>query len=469
MTSRCKKIVTDIKLNKNIEDSLKTYANLLSANYNYYSTVKLCMNFYTLKETIMEKDDKNSDVCKYFSVIENLINSSIVNRKKTDEKDIEAINTIRNNVEYKMKILTAFTDGYEIFEYILNRIEAKVKDTVTDVDKEQLSAKMYQYTFCENDPVVINSKIQILMAQLPVRMTKNKFYDVISNTLSIYKGGEAASVDEFVDMLRMSALIDIPKGFDTEYPFLYRVYKDLEEADYKDMDLHTYEDLWTNLTDAADIIMKEVSSYMLMQEVINDLYTILLSVDDSYDINSEFDGYNSSISVIKLSVANDDLDSIFDELTDNFVAIEGLQEHIYENVMILETAFEDIKCEHQKLLENIGFSERFDTLDTISKLVSTSLFVDLDNNTDKNAEIMADATYIEGVKSKLIADFTELFKDKSKLVVRSIMCKILASMPVFFNSQQEIKDYFDYVLESCNDESELCACNKLICEIIEED
>ena len=55
------------------------------------------------------------------------------------------------------------------------------------------------------------------------------------------------------------------------------------------------------------------------------------------------------------------------------------------------------------------------------------------------------------------------------IVVRSIMCKILAAMPIFLDTQQEIKNYFDYVLENCKNDSELTACDKLICEIIEED
>ena len=46
---------------------------------------------------------------------------------------------------------------------------------------------------------------------------------------------------------------------------------------------------------------------------------------------------------------------------------------------------------------------------------------------------------------------------------------ILSAMPIFLNTTQEIKDYFDYVLGSCSDRAELSATAKLIEEIIEDE
>ena len=48
------------------------------------------------------------------------------------------------------------------------------------------------------------------------------------------------------------------------------------------------------------------------------------------------------------------------------------------------------------------------------------------------------------------------------------MAKVLALVPVFFNSQQEIKDYFEYTLSRCNDKDELLCCSRLIEEIMED-
>ena len=230
MGNNNKKLGGEIKSDYNLEDNIKEYTKILGEKYNYYSLVKASMNYYTMKEIILEMTDKNTDVCKYFSIITRLIGNNIIDRQPVDDEAMTAIKQVRENIEYKMKLLTAYTDAFEIYEYVLNRVEAGIKDTVEEVDIDLLSDKMFQYVFSENDKVVINSKLQLLMAQLPIRMTKNKFYDVIANTLLLYKGGDASSLDEFADMIRTSALITKPKGFETEYPFLYHVYNDLKAA-----------------------------------------------------------------------------------------------------------------------------------------------------------------------------------------------------------------------------------------------
>ena len=468
MRSKCKKLITDITRKNDLENNIDSYAKLLACEYNHYATVKMSMNYYTMKEVILEQEDKNTDLCKYFKIVSELIKKHVLDRNCVDDKAMEGISQIRDNIEYKMKNLTAFADGYEIYEYILNRIEYGIKGETEDVDIEQLSAKMFQYVFSENDTVVVNSKLQLLMSQLPVRMTKNKFYDVVANTLSIYKGGEVNSVDDFADMIRTAVLIKRPKGFDNEYPYLYHVFTDLEQADYKNMDIDTFNDLTDRLTKAAEIINNEVSAYMLLQEIVNDVYTLLLTVDKAYDTNLSGDGYKSAIEILKACYDATDMEYVPEELMPQFISIEGVQESVYENVIILEASFDDVKSGNIEVIEKLNLMDDFNALEIVSKLLSTSLFIDLKKESSGDGEI-ADSLYINDLKEQLTNELKTLFTDKDRIVTRSIMCKILASMPIFLNTQQEIKNYFDYVLSNCKDDSELTACKKLVSEIIEED
>lgn len=463
-----KKLIGEIKSDINLEGNIKEYAKLLSEKYNYYAMVKMSMNFYTMKEIISEMTDKNTDVCKYFSVLERLVENNILNRSAVDEEAITAVKQIRENIEYKMKILTSYTDGYEIYEYILNRVEAKVKDKVEDIDTALLSDKMYSYVFNESDKMVVNSKLQLLMAQLPVRMTKSKFGDVVAGTLALYKGGEKASLDEFCEMLRTTSLITKPKGFETEYPFLYHVYTDLLAADYKELNEEDFDSLNDRLNQAAAIINEEASNYILMQEIANDIYTILLAIDEEYEECSKYPAYTAAINIVKRCMECESFDELAEELMDSFISLEGAQEDVTENIMPLEAAFDDICVGKSEDIKALGLEDKFKKLDKISRLLSTSLFIDVEKKTGNLAD-MVDEDYFIEVRDRLIEDFMTLFKDCDRLVVRSIMCKILAAMPIFLNSKQEIKDYFDYTLSGCKDMSELTACNKLICELIEED
>lgn len=467
MIGTCKKLVTDIQREAEPEKNLPEYVSLLERQYNCYATVKGSMNYYTMKEVCDEQEDQNTDVCKYFSILTKLLERFLVKREAVDEEGKNAIRQLRDNVEYKMHILTAYTDVYEIYEYILNRVEMGVKGTVSTVDAKGLSEKMFAYVFSENDTVVINSKLQLMMAQLPVRMTKNKFYDIVSNTLNIYEGGETSSVDAFVDMLRESVLIQKPKGFEQEYPYLYHVYCDLAGADYTGLTESAFDDLSAGLNQAASIIKNEVSAFMLLQEVINDVYTILLTIDASYEENrNSTPGYVSACNILESCVRAKTVEHIPDEIMDEFISIEGVQERVYESIMILETVFDDIRIGKAELAERLGLTDTLNRLDIVGKLLSTSLFIDLDKAAGETTT--ADHAYITEKKDSLIAELAELFDGVKKPVYRSMMCKLLAAMPVFMNSQQEIRDYFDYVIENCRDDSELAACSKLIGEMIEE-
>ena len=274
-------------------------------------------------------------------------------------------------------------------------------------------------------------------------------------------------MDEFVDMLRSAVLLKKPKGFETEYPFLYHVYTDLAEADYAALTLPEFEDLTKRLNQAATIINNEVSAYMLLQEVINDVYTILITIDAAYEKNEEdVPGYAAALRIIKACVKAETIDQLPDEVMDEFFTIEGVQERVYESIVILEAVLDEIRVGKAEQIESLALTETFDRLDKVSKLLSTSLFIDLDKVSRKTET--ADHAYITAKKEALVKELGDLFSSVKRPVYRSMMCKLLAAMPIFMNTQQEIRDYFDYVIENCKDDSELMACNKLISEMIEE-
>jgi hypothetical protein len=470
MLRECKKLVTDIERKADLDKKLPEYVKLLNKQYNYYAVVKMCMNYYTMKSMVEDGDtvDANSDVAKYFNIVSGLIEKYIAGDAPIDDTALEGISQVRENIEYKMHNLTAYTDGFQVYEYILNRVEARVKGTVEAVDTETLAERMFAYVFQENDTVVINSKLKLLLEQLPVRMTKSKFFDIVTNTLSIYKGGDKASVDEFVDMLRTTVLISKPKGFENEYPYLFSTYNRLKAADYGNMDEKTFDELLDMLNRGASIINGEASAYMLLQEIVNDVYTILLTHTEGRTANYGETGYGAALEILTESVKDISIDEITEQLMSKFVLLEGVQEDVYETIMVLESCFDDVKNEMDGITDEPDLNKTVDKLCKVEKLLSTSLFIPLDRDTVAKSDEVADNDYIMKLRDELEADLKKLFSDNSKQINRSIMCKLISSMPIFMNSQQDIKTYFEYVLNNCNDDSELTACAKLIDEIIEE-
>ena len=187
----------------------------------------------------------------------------------------------------------------------------------------------------------------------------------------------------------------------------------------------------------------------------------------AYEKNEEdVPGYAAALRIIKACVKAETIDQLPDEVMDEFFTIEGVQERVYESIVILEAVLDEIRVGKAEQIESLALTETFDRLDKVSKLLSTSLFIDLDKVSRKTET--ADHAYITAKKEALVKELGDLFSSVKRPVYRSMMCKLLAAMPIFMNTQQEIRDYFDYVIENCKDDSELMACNKLISEMIEE-
>ncbi|MCM1287091.1 MAG: hypothetical protein NC240_02185 [Clostridium sp.] len=464
MKGDIKKLIGDIQRDKDLDKNLCLFMDNIQQQYNYYSAVKLSMNYYTMRE--MAAENKNAGNTAFESV-SNILGKCLAKNNKASEEMLESVSKIRNEIEQRMEVLTSFTDGYEIYEYILNRLEAGIKGTVNEgLSPEQLSAKIFNYIFSENDAVVVNSKLQLVMSQLPVRMTKNKFYDVVTNTLEIYKGGDKRALRDFVDMLRKTALLDKPSGFSDLYPDLYEAYELLRGADYKNMTAETYDLLTDRLSMAAEFIEAESTMYMLLQEIVNDSYAVLLT-DDRKDKNLEKPAYKAAMNIISVCVA-EDADNIDEQLMDYFVSIEGVQEDIYESLMLYEAAAEDILTAKAEKIDELGLKVQSDKIKILQKLVSTSLFASLEPDGAQEMEDV-DTKEIASIRKSLTEEFAACFSQNQMSVNRSIMSKLFSAMPIFFNTQQEIKDYLDYVLCGCSDKSELTACNKLLCELMEKE
>ena len=462
-------LLTDIKAGRDTELSTKKYFDNLSTAFLNYSVTKLSLNYFTLKEMA---EAKKAEYKTEFDTFLSDIDTEISNAMNQKETDIEKILKIRESITGRMRVLTAYTDAFEIYEYILNRKEGTfMPSDDEEVDIYDLAARMYEFVFSDNDKVIVNSKIQSFVAQLPVRMTKQRFYDIISASLDIYKGGERKSVDDFALSIENAACISMPDGFEALYPDLYKAYRTLKEADYKELRKEEFEELSGVLSDATEIINENVTDFLMLQEIVNDTLIMLYSMGHDIDSDKLPESYNSACTIIKGIAECEDIYEAavnFDKL---FVNLEGAQEDAYETLSFLVSGLYEIREGYMEDAsdENVSYGNMLVRCDL---LTSNSLFADIEaENNDTPFRVVnetADADYIKGLKDRLAEEFDKVFAEVSKVEKRSIMAKVLALVPVFFNSQQEIKDYFEYTLSRCNDKDELLCCSRLIEEIMED-
>ena len=96
-------------------------------------------------------------------------------------------------------------------------------------------------------------------------------------------------------------------------------------------------------------------------------------------------------------------------------------------------------------------------------LLSDSIFMEFKK---ENTDFVVDADFLKKEKNKLVEEFAQMFENHGRAYNQSVMAMVLSKLPVIFNSQNEMKEYFEHTLSRCNDKKLLYACSKLIRDII---
>ncbi len=459
-------VIKQIGSKLNMKENLPKYGTFMSSTYLEYSMIQLAMNLYTFQEHIIECASSDPYVGEVFDAVQKFTGRYILDKnydsRKADRKDIHEI---RSRITAKMRILTSYTDALQIYEYILNRLEYSYEIVDDEMDVEAYARKIFQYLFQDNDKMVVNSKIQMVVAQLPVRITKSRFYDILNESLKIYTRSECSTVDDFAETIRACSGLYKPEGFETEYPELFQTLSSLEQLDYRDLSREDWNTSMKQLADTADYIEKLVTDYLMLEEIVNDLYAVM-TAGIYVDEDTKEMGYAAKVLECVLeAVANDT--PISEVAEDCFFALEGAPEALSERLMQGEGALFDVWSGEQELLKELDLLEEYADLNLISKLLCNSIFIDL--KPDALEPEIADSIYINQVRDKLVEEFSRSFESRDKLINRARMAMVLGNVPVFFNSQQEISDYLNYALEHCNNNSELKAVTAIIDEMMESD
>lgn len=462
-----KHIINSIKNGKNLEVDLPKYASSLMTSYYKYSMIRLTMNYFTLYEVVSEEENKEVKIVEnIIEDINQIIKKSVLSDfdGEVSEKSVKQLDAIRKEVIKKMKVLTAYTDILQVYEHVLNRLEYKYEEGLQPIDDVSFTSEVLQYIFDTKDNVIINDKIKEVIGQLPVRMTKSKYYELVCDSLSVYKGAEKASVDSYIYMMKTSAMLYEPEEMNEYFKELGEFVKELESVSYKDLEKQEYEKLSHNLKEKAEFIGNIVDAYVLVQEVINDLYTVLLSTPYVMD-----DGEDDSIICKEiLKEVNDQFlsgkkESIKEEVAEKLTLTEGRQEQIFFEYSSMESSLYDIKEKYQSIIDGLMLGKIFECLDTVQKLLSSSIFIELD---EVQINEIADEVYIEEVTKNLIHEISALFEKSSQPVIRAVIANTINKMPVFFSSTDEVTNYIQNSLVSCRDLAEKTACVQIISDLM---
>lgn len=450
-------IANEINKGKDLDENLLLYLKSASSLYSTLGAIKLSMNYYTLVDILLEEDIDDS----FISSFEN-VKALLEEILKGETKDANTkLEEIRNELIKKMEKITNIVDRLRIYEYVLNRIEYKYKEA--ELDKEYyntyLTNDVMHYILKDKDNVVINTKISEIIGQLPMRMSKGKFYDHIEDAFSLHHGAMKKTIDDFYYSLSTTAMLK-EIGDISEFGEVSIALEKLENARYSNLSSDEFDQLRKAFDLASERINALADAYVLLTQVINDALTISLTNATSLGLNEELElSKNIILETGKAYITRVGMEDI----AENFVKFEGKQEKLLENISSSDFIIDYVNNELKSRLDEEN-AKAYENLSKVTKLQSGSDFVPLFKQLDE--EDIPEDSYADEIAAKLCKELDESFKNMESMVKRAIMASVISSLPVFFNDTKEIQDYINSSLMACSDEAEMKACVEIIKAVV---
>lgn len=479
MSSKIRNCVRELEKNKNPKELLPEYVKQYMQLNDSYARIKMMMEYYMFYETVSEGINpyiaSAKDMAdKLHEIVEAFFEKKP--SKEETEKLAEELLELRQGVVDRMQVLTAYVDCFVVYEYILNRVQYRFEDLELLPEDSVFAQDLVNFIFSSQDNVTVNDNIRFAIGQLPMRMTRSKYFDMIKDSISVYKGSDKSSLEGFLYMFRTNAMLYKDENMDKYFTEFVPVLQELSELDYENIDQKTYEIYAEKIRVNASKLNDVSDLYMQLGQLINEMY-IICGADGYVEEREEADvtsivvrGINALFlqkesdvwSYSKETPVESEEEKLY-WLGEQFIQVEGKQESLYDGMNMAGAALEEIAESQKDVIEELGLSREFVLLKRMFLLTSNSTFADLEEQTieEKVTEQMA-----EEAASALIAECKEFFQGKSRMLRRAVMANTLEKMPVFFTSAQEVADYVMNALSLCDDEAEKYASKQLLLEIM---
>ena len=282
MDRTTRQLSADIKAGRNLEQTLPELMSCMASAYGLLSYYNMNMELSVLLEskeeglikpgrTVKELEERLYDIMKK-TLLEDFV-------PEVYEEAIKSLAELREKVISKMDILTAYTDLFILYEYVINRMEAvfEQKEEPDAMNNDAVAKEILQWIFSEEEPALVNEHIKEMLSCLPVRMTKGKFLELVENAFSIYEEADNQSVEMFDYMLRSASGLYAPKGMAKSYAKLDKVKKLFESKSFVELTKEEYEERKAALAEGSDYIRNATECLSDVQAVANALLTVLLT------------------------------------------------------------------------------------------------------------------------------------------------------------------------------------------------
>jgi len=454
-------VIRNIRSGNQLPENLKLYLNLtLEASFSY-AEASLPLEFLTLIDSYRDLigETGSAGLCsEVLDILEEVNELLSLSAEKGCVPEASGIAALRKrNISFMEKT----TDAADVFlccEYILNRLEHRY--TGAKELPAGYSDLSYTDTILERLSRLPGEEKNLLIAelfrQLPFRTTKQKFYDALSERLTIYKESDRASLCAMIDLLRSAAGLRI--SADTElFPELFEVRDALYSADLKNLTKTEYDKLSEELLYAGNALNRNSDFGNQLQRVLNQLLILSLS-----SVSGEaFSGQSVSWEILKKALDND-TETAFGLCSQ----LEGIPEEMSERFREATGLFRDFEEKYPELIGSDDTARLADALRKTMRLLSDSDYASLSGEETDTSPV--DENFFREAVSAFLLELSSHASGLGRMSLRAEMAHINGILPPRFASEEALREYIYESLRSCTDTAEKLGCIDIIDQLFAE-
>ena len=349
--------------------------------------------------------------------------------------------------------LISYSDRFKLHEYVINRIKPVDKSTLKTFNNDAAARDVLSAVFSSGENAEINENIKLAVSQLPLRMSKAKFFDIVENSLKKYIGTDSSSLDRELYMLRTSSGLKYVSS--DIYPGLEELLQNLQGADYDAVDEKNYPVLEAKLIEAVQTITDMSELLQSAETIVNRMAVMVMCYAN---VETEFTKESSNVKVLVSEAVEGLKDPSDKEMSDDVLKSLQMLEGIFEPVMERLQRYQTKAAKQNISGDDADVRPLLETFDSCEKLMSPSVFADLK---EEASHELTEAEVLDGVED-LKKELTDAFGADKKIMQRARMAAVLSQLPVFFNSRTDVMNYVRDSLDGCRDTYEKMVAVRLI-------
>lgn len=457
-----KKLIQELHKGKNVKENLKRYAEMAVQTYVDYGSLELTFSAYTILE---EMQEEGPAYAPEEQEITSRMREALATLSRKDcpyESLAGEMKGLREEITKKMDLFTTYTDRMIVYEYVLNRMELcylpekELIKRLAAFPEEEYMNRLNQYLYGSKDQQLIHDKLRLVIGQVPVHMTKSKLFEKISEAMTLYKGNDRSSLDQFLYMLRTAAMIYEPQYCVGQYPELEQILARLEKADYEELTEDQYEELTELLEKGSKQLHEMTDFYYMVQKVVNRIYALSVILPHAKKESRTYKAGRDVWDNLALNECNEEL----------LLPLEGQIEQCVMNASYLESILFEIRSSYRKELSEESLGSLFEDFVLVANLLSDSLFIDL---TRSEEEEMVDLACVKSCSDQLFAELTEKMSQVPRPVKRAMMGQIIEKLPLMFQNTEEVQQYIRVNLFGCQNKAEKCVVFEMLWDLMQEE